>query len=529
MKRTPFFLSAMAIAMVCAGAAEPVPSTAAAQPPPTEALNPALGHGARVTLAELKAQPKKEPNDPEFLAFARQMNERAMALIESNTLNKGEQFFDVSNLVYISDNAFRGDRVRYELLLSAAALGHTEAEKTIARTWDQLLKAIGRPLRTDFGGLQQQNPDFYTVDPAPACVQAVLRDPAAAREAGKTSESNVELTTIVNTDQADRQAWNKHTPEEKREVAARDRARNRRTQEIIAAGELHTAQDFAHAALVMQHSANFSGYQTAHELAVCSLLLGDRGSGRWLVAATYDRMLGSVGHDQRFGTQYRGMNGMTELATVDPAGICDAERKALGCPTLEEAKDRRMNSANTAKTAKLLADFTGPGRLIHDPKFGMTATYPEDWHFQAVNRWGDQETTLSFEIAGAPEASPNLYYRIFHQPRPMSIEEAKAFFIKAAKNKETSRRQTLSDYTNQPESSRFFTIQGNPAMSWSANFTSVKGDKWVEYFVRIETPSADAFLFLQTRADQLERLKSSVDQLMEGLKMPMPESADVSK
>src|SRR6185436_1921947 len=120
----------------------------------------------------------------------------------------------------------------------------------------------------------------------------------------------------------------------------RDNARNLRTREIIAAGELRTAADFSAASLVMQHSSHFSGYQIAHELAVCSMLLGDRGRGRWLIAATYDRMLGSIGHDQRFGTQYHGYGsgGASVLGLVDTAGLCDAERKALGCPTLEESK-----------------------------------------------------------------------------------------------------------------------------------------------------------------------------------------------
>jgi hypothetical protein len=59
--------------------------------------------------------------------------------------------------------------------------------------------------------------------------------------------------------------------------------------------------------------------------------------GRWLVAATYDRMLHSVGHEQRFGTQGAVMalgNNKPHLAETDETGICDAERLALGCPTL---------------------------------------------------------------------------------------------------------------------------------------------------------------------------------------------------
>src|SRR5207248_3325419 len=156
-----------------------------------------------------------------------------------------------------------------------------------------------------------------------------LRDPEKARVAAKSAQRNAEVKKIVDADQADRRNWDKLTAEEMKATGERDSARNLRTREIIKVGELHTASDFANAALVMQHSASFAGFQTAHELAVCSMLLGDRGTGRWLVAATYDRMLGSIGHDQRFGTQYAATAGTNPLVKVDPAGIADGERKAL--------------------------------------------------------------------------------------------------------------------------------------------------------------------------------------------------------
>jgi hypothetical protein len=348
----------------------------------------------------------------------------------------------------------------------------------------------------------------------------VLRDLEKARGVAKSVPRNADLKNIVDADQADRRNWNQLTPAEMKATGERDTARNRRTREIIQAGELHTASDFANAALVMQHSAGFSGFQTAHELAVCSMLLGDRGTGRWLIAATYDRMLGSIGHDQRFGTQYRGMGGTTTLVRVDTAGICDAERKALGCPTLEEAKNRNLGASAATETDKLVAEFTGPNRSVHDPKFGLTLTYPDGWIVREVKRWGDQQATVFFEITGASEPSPSLYYRVRHEPHPIASDALPAYLREEAKKKETSRRENLPDYTNRADSFRMLTIGEYSGCSWAADFTATSGDKWAEYFVRIQTDVADASFFLQAPADQLVALRPVVDRLMAGVKMP---------
>ena len=507
---------AMAISALRVGAAEP----AAVSAVPPAAANLAVA-SAPITLAELEARPRTATSEPDYWAAGLQLTRQALQLIESNTLTTADEFSRVSTFVSASDNSFRTDRVRYELRLSAAALGHAEAAKQLAAEWDRLLAALGRPLRTDFTGLRQKQPVFFQSDPAPVCVQTVLRDPEKARVAAKTAERNNEVKSIVDADQADRRRdWGKLSPDEMKALNARDHARNDRMREIVAAGELHTAADFANAALVMQHSAHFSGYQTAHELAVCAMLLGDRGLGRWLIAATYDRMLGSVGHDQRFGTQYSGMGGASVLVHVDPAGICDAERKALGCPTLEQARNRNVTAANDAQDAKLVAEFTGPNRAIRDPKFGLTATYPEGWKVREVKRWGDQQNTLFFEITEAPEPSPSLYYKVYRTPRPMTPEALVAFVRDEVQKKQASRRESWPDYTNRADSFRTYTLGAYPAFSWQADFTASNGDKWSEYFVRLQTDAADASFFLQAPAGQMEMLRPAVDQLMAGLRMP---------
>lgn len=523
------FMIALTASARASAAAESGPSAAAPAAPPSSAVVPApdstLPPNAPLTLAALEAQPAKAQTDSGYWEFAHQQTNQAMALIEGNTLKTGDEFFRVSKLVIALDNQFRADRVHYELSLAAAALGHTEAERGLAVAWDILLGSLGRPLRTDFTGLVQKDPEYFELMPAPDCVQAVLRDPEKARVAAKSAQRNPEMKSIVDADQADRRHWDKLTPAEMKAMSERDTARNLRTREIIKTGDLHTAADFATAALVMQHSDRFSGYQTAHELAVCSMLLGDRGTGRWLIAATYDRMLGSIGHDQRFGTQFRGMGGTTTLVQVDTAGICDAERQALGCPTLEEARNRNLNAKKASAPNKLVAEFAGPNRTVHDPKFGLTVTYPEGWTVRDVMRWGDQQGTIFFAIAEQPETSPNLYYHVYHQPRPLAAEALPAFLREEAKKKETARRENLPDYTNRADSFKMLTVGGNPGCSWVADFTTPDGDKAVEYFVRVQTDVADASFFVQAPPDQLAASRVAVDRLMNGLKMPQPPTA----
>ena len=473
------------------------------------------------TLAELEALPQPAANSPDYWPWSLQTTEQAFRLIESGRLATADEFFRLARLVLSADNEFRSNRTRYELLLSAAALDHAEAAQQLAAAWDRVLHALGRPLRTDFAGLQQKHPEFYLGDPAPGCVRDLLRDPAKARDTAKTAARNEEMKNIVDADQADRRRdWSKLSADEHKAMGERDHARNRRAREIIAAGELHTAADFADAALVMQHSVGFTGYQTAHELAVCAMLLGDRSRGRWLIAATYDRLLGSVGHDQRFGTQFRGLGGVNTLMRVDEAGLCDAEREALGCPTLEQARGRQATPATAAGDAKLVAEFAGPNHTVRDPLFGLTAAYPEDWKVNDVKRWGDRQNTIFFEITSDPEPSPNFYYRVYHAPKPMTPDALAEFVREEARKKQEARRDQYADYTNRAEGVRVFNVGEYPAFSWLADFTSPSGDKWAEYFVRFQTDAADASFFLQAPRNQIEKLRPTVDRFMAGLKMP---------
>ena len=224
-------------------------------------------------LADLEARAPKEnryPNpNPKF-------HEEAVKLVESGALTTGDEFYRASHIVWGPILEYRSVRIRYELLLSAAAKNNRDAEKELPEAWDQFLLTLGRPMRFDSLGQSKQSPgdELFQLDSAPGVIQAVMLKPGPARELSAKAADNPEVKAIVDQDQAIRANFGNLTQSDMKDMAARDHKRNLRIREIIEEGGLHTAKDFANASLVMQHSSAFAGFELAHELAVCSMLLG---------------------------------------------------------------------------------------------------------------------------------------------------------------------------------------------------------------------------------------------------------------
>lgn len=498
-------LAVLGLAGACA-LLSPVIGYADETPPPAAESSPAAK-----ALDELEAQAPKEWKDPAAIAAS---HARVIALVESNTLQSGQDFQRAARLLQMHLGEFRILRMQYELTLAAAAKGEAGAEKALALVWDLLMGQISRPLRFDFHGMAQKNPEFAEYEPAPACIQNVWRDPATARTAVNGVADNPEILAIRDADQADRKGnWNNRTPEERDATMARDKARNARMREIVAAGEVRTANDFARAALVLQHSARFDGFRLAHELAVASLLLGDRGSGRWLTTATYDRMLRSVGLDQRFGTQ-RGPDGPVR---VDETGICDNQRTALGCPTLAQA--RSAGKPGTPTTDKATLAMMKPGNVLDDAMLGVRAVYPEGWTMALASPVNAKATSVRFDIPGNSRASFTFYYGRLDQPQPRSREEAEALLRQHVATKESERRQRLPGYANRADGFVYAPANGQPAVRWTADYER-DGAKWSEYLVRILGPNSVGLLFLNAPADQIESLKPVVDTMAETVQLP---------
>jgi hypothetical protein len=499
---TPRYPVFVALAGICAALC--VPSVRAEEAPASAA--PAA------TPPTLEALEVAAPKDWKDQAAVIANQNRVIALIESNTLHTGEEFLRTSNLLTIRQSEYRILRLQYELLLAAAAKGEAGAEQPLAAAYDSLMNRIGRATRFDFNGWSQANPEYAEYEAAPACVTAVWRDPAAARTAAASAVDNAEVKAIVDADQADRKGnWGARSEEERNATMQRDKARNARMREIIAAGDLHTVEDFARAALVMQHSGRFSGYRVAHELAVASMLLGDRRLGRWLVTATYDRMLMSAGLDQRFGTQM----GPEGPLRVDESGICDHERIALGCPTLTEARTRQARGSQIV--AKELAQLSGPNNTLRDETAGVSAKIPDGWSMSGV-------TPVGADAKSIPIVNPNhantvlvLYYST--KPTVIAPEGPEVLLRQHAATKEKERQRRWPDYRNQTDSFVFREINGRPVLSWSATYTE-GGQACVEYLNRMFGPTSTGLVFLNSPATQIDALRADADSLVASLQLP---------
>jgi hypothetical protein len=157
---------------------------------------------------------------------------------------------------------------------------------------------------------------------------------------------NLELQKLFQADQDDRRGASNFTPQQLKELEAADARRSERVAEIVRRGELETAEDFYHAAMMLQHGANPEDYLSAHVLATIGVFKG-REEGKWLSAATLDRFLLSIGRPQIFGTQYR-RTPENPAVTQEPydRSLNDLFRKEYNIPSLlEQEKDvARINA-----------------------------------------------------------------------------------------------------------------------------------------------------------------------------------------
>lgn len=167
---------------------------------------------------------------------------------------------------------------------------------------------------------------------APACA-----DVAQPVEKAAAAKDNKELTDIFNADQADRSGDNIDWSQ----VDPRDKARQARVRQIIKDGGLHTPADYNHASFVFQHGDGLEDIRLAHALATISTTMApDDKELRWIVAASWDRMLMYRNQAQWYGTQYKSDEQGWYLYPVAENAVTDADRQAMGVPTLAESQQR---------------------------------------------------------------------------------------------------------------------------------------------------------------------------------------------
>lgn len=126
-------------------------------------------------------------------------------------------------------------------------------------------------------------------------------------------------------------------------VDRHDKKRRAAMLQLMKAGDVRTAHDYLHAAVIFQHGPSLADTRLALSLVTVAHRLdpSDRQTSQ-LVAQTWDRMLERMGRPQWYGTQYVRTNTHApwRLYRVDPTAVTDQQRKALGLPTLAQARAR---------------------------------------------------------------------------------------------------------------------------------------------------------------------------------------------
>jgi hypothetical protein len=159
---------------------------------------------------------------------------------------------------------------------------------------------------------------------------------------------SAELRAMYQADQADRQFTSPPTDDDWEAISARDARRLDRVYVLLKADSLSLAEDYYHAAMVLQHGDTAEDILIAHILATAAGFMGDE-RGYWLSAAALDRYLLRTRMPQRMGTQYfpPSLEDSFETDRSQPMGqgpyirwLPDSVRRVYGVPTLEEQSDR---------------------------------------------------------------------------------------------------------------------------------------------------------------------------------------------
>jgi len=118
-----------------------------------------------------------------------------------------------------------------------------------------------------------------------------------------TPSNNLNLVSLCEEDQGDRGEYLKSpTPEHWKKVTDRDLLRRARVVEIMQQNEMHTADDFFHAGLIMLHGFTTEESILGHVFAMAASSKGHHAAA-WLSAMTLDNMMLSLEQGQVFDSQ----------------------------------------------------------------------------------------------------------------------------------------------------------------------------------------------------------------------------------
>jgi hypothetical protein len=158
----------------------------------------------------------------------------------------------------------------------------------------------------------------------------------AAVAAAEPPSDNAALSQLFEQDQRARSG----TDIDWSALALADADRRAGIQAMLVAGEVRTAGDYYHAAMVFQHGDTLADYRLANALATLAMQLEPGNKHyRWLAGASWDRMLMRQLQPQWYGTQYKGDAKGMYLYPVAEDAVTDEDRLHMVGHTLAESRE----------------------------------------------------------------------------------------------------------------------------------------------------------------------------------------------
>ena len=164
--------------------------------------------------------------------------------------------------------------------------------------------------------------------------------PAEVAEEPEEAVSNEALRQLYEADQQDRQIdFSRLSEEELRAIDQRDAEHRAQVEAMLEAGDVRTAEDYYHAAMVFQHGGDSTAYRKAYEAARQAVALDSlHASAAWMSAASWDRYQLSLGKLQWYGTQYIEQDNLWQLQPIDTTRVTDQDRQRLGVFPLQQTR-----------------------------------------------------------------------------------------------------------------------------------------------------------------------------------------------
>jgi hypothetical protein len=153
------------------------------------------------------------------------------------------------------------------------------------------------------------------------------------------ASTNQELQKLEEADQTDRSAGSNKIDWDI--VGKRDANRRARATDILKAGEVRTADDYLNAAVIFQHGDAVEDTELALALATTATRIDSTNKdAKVLTAQAWDRIMVKRGKPQWYGTQFfkNKTTGRWEMSPTDPVAVTEAQREAMGVPTISDTK-----------------------------------------------------------------------------------------------------------------------------------------------------------------------------------------------